>query len=312
MVNRVDRREFLKRAGIVVAGSMLAGGELAGASEGHEPSDSTLGVLVDTTLCIGCRKCELACERKNSLTRKPDKFFEDTSVLNRKRPLSIESYTIVNKYRYQNAPKPTFIKTQCMHCNYPACVSACIVGALTKDKKTGAVLYDYDKCIGCRYCMVACPHQVPKYEFSEPLKPRVMKCNFCGDLLARGGTPACVDACPVSCLVFGKRNTLVKLGHKWIDKNPRRYANHIYGEHEVGGSSWMYLAGGSFETLGLSPVGDKAPPELSEKLQHSVFKHWIPPVSLYLILGGAMWLFKRKDEAAASDGGDQHSGENKD
>lgn len=298
----MDRRDFLKMAGLAIAGSLAAGAELANASEGRKLPDDTLGVLVDTTLCIGCRKCELACDRKNKLTGKPDKFFEDTSVLDNKRQLSPTSYTIVNKYPHvENPQKPYFIKTQCMHCDFPSCVSACIVGALRK-APTGAVTYDYDKCIGCRYCMVACPFQVPTYEFSEPLKPRVMKCNFCFDQIRKGnGMPACVEACPVNCLVFGRKKELIEIAHATIKSDPWRYTNQVYGEHEAGGTSWMYLAGTSFENLGLPVIGEKAPPELSEHLQHSVFKHWIPPVSLYAILGGAMWLFKRRDENGGDD-----------
>ena len=297
-----DRRMFIKTAGFALAGGVLASAGTAEASEADPAAEDALGVLVDTTLCIGCRKCELACDRKNRLTSRPESFFEDTSALNSKRTLSTTSYTIVNKYREEWAAKPTFIKTQCMHCNKPSCVSACIVGALKK-APSGAVTYDYGKCIGCRYCMVACPFQVPTYEFEENLHPRVMKCNFCFDLIAESkGAPACVDACPVSCLVFGRRSKLLKFGHKWIDANPGRYVDHIYGEKEVGGTSWMYLAGMDFHDLGLPRLGEKAPPVLSEEIQHSVFKHWIPPVSLYAILSGAMWLFRRREELAAGPG----------
>lgn len=299
----MDRRDFLKKTGLAIAGGTLALSETAEASGHHRKTPhNPFGVLVDTTLCVGCRKCELACDRKNHLTKKPDKFFENTNVFNSKRPLTPESYTIVNRFpNPTNVLKPVYVKTQCMHCNDPACVSACIVGALRKQPR-GPVTYDYDKCIGCRYCMVACPFSVPTYQYSEPLKPHVMKCSFCFDRLSKtGGTPACVDACPVSCLVFGRRKELLKMGRRWIEKSPNRYLNHIYGEHEAGGTSWMYAAGIPFETLGLPKIGGDAPPALSEGIQHSVFKHWIPPASLYMLLGGAMWLFRRKEENEAAE-----------
>lgn len=307
------RREFLKQSGLFVAGTLLTSEiidpTIAQASEHHKLDPNTLGVVVDTTICIGCRKCELACDRKNKLTNLPEKSFDDTPVLKNHRDLCPTSNTIVNKYpNPKNHEKPFFVKTQCNHCNRPSCVSACIVGALRK-QPSGAVTYDYDKCIGCRYCMVACPYQVPKYEFTEPLRPRVMKCNFCQDRISTpGGTPACVDACPVSAMTFGWRNEIIAFARARIAKDPRRYIPRIYGLKDTGGASWMYLAGVPFPSLDFPTLGDTAPPDLSEGIQHSVFKHWIPPVSLYALLAASMWLFRRRDENAEATKSYAHGG----
>ena len=129
-----------------------------------------------------------------------------------------------------------------MHCNQPACVSACIVGALKKNR-IGSVDYDAWKCIGCRYCMVACPFQIPAYEYNEALKPRVMKCTFCVDRLEEGKQAGVrVGICPNEALTFGTREQLIDLAKERIKANPELYFDHVYGEKEVGGTSWMYLA----------------------------------------------------------------------
>jgi Fe-S-cluster-containing dehydrogenase component len=146
---------------------------------------------VDLTRCIGCRKCEQACAEVNGLPQ-PERSFEDLTVLDAKRRPDERSYTVVNRYVSGKIDErdqlvPTFVKLQCMHCQDPACASACIVGALTK-KENGAVHYDVTKCIGCRYCMVACPFEIPAYEYHDPITPRVMKCTFCYERVQRGQT----------------------------------------------------------------------------------------------------------------------------
>ena len=151
---------------------------------------NTFGCLVDTTLCVGCRKCEQACNERNHLP-KPRESFDEMTVLENERRMDETTYTVVNKYYPKHIgaltwrTRPSFVKFQCMHCNDPACVSACIVGALTK-QANGAVIYDASKCIGCRYCMVACPFQIPAYEYHNALTPQVRKCNFCFEEIEEG------------------------------------------------------------------------------------------------------------------------------
>jgi len=297
----MNRREFLKNTGLIVAGGLLARGEAAHASgHGARIDPNALGVLVDTTLCVGCRQCELACDRWNKLTNppKPDAEFDDPSVFGSHRRYKPDQFTVVNKYDNPETPgRPVFVKTQCMHCVHPSCVSACIVGALTK-RPNGPVHYEYWKCIGCRYCMMACPFQVPSNEFDNAFTPRIRKCTFCFDRLETGGAPACVEACPMGVMTFGRRAELIEVARERMNRRPGRYIEHIYGEHEIEGTSWMYLAGMPFERLGFPKLEQTAPATVSETIMHSAFKYWIPPISMYLIIGACMWLFGRKAKGA--------------
>jgi formate dehydrogenase beta subunit len=299
----LNRRKFLQI--LVAAGASITLGERkARARESKAPADP-YGCLVDLTRCIGCRKCEQACNEVNQLPE-PERPFEDLTLLDLKRRPDAKTYTIVNRYysgkideREQLAP--TFVKIQCMHCQDPACVSACIVGALTK-KENGAVHYDVSKCIGCRYCMVACPFEIPAYEYNNPITPKVMKCTFCFDRISKqGGKPGCATICPVEAITFGKRSTLLDVAKKRISENPASYVNHVYGEHEVGGTSWMYISGVSFEKLGFNALPSEPMPKLSENVQHALFSYLWSPIALYGILGGIMWAFKTDAEEKGED-----------
>jgi Fe-S-cluster-containing dehydrogenase component len=138
-------------------------------------------------------------------------------------------------------------KKQCMHCQEPACASACFVKALEKTD-LGPVVYHEDRCVGCRYCMVACPFNMTKFEWDESV-PAIRKCLFCYGRQVAGKQPACVEACPAGALHFGKRAELLEVARSRIYKNPDQYVHHIYGEHEVGGTSWLYLSKVPFEKL---------------------------------------------------------------
>jgi len=293
----MDRREFLKKSGLLIAGGgLLAGSETAAASEGKELPPETLGVLVDTTLCIGCRQCEKACHDVNDLKAPEDYFVSSEKSFDTKRKLDTEAFTVVNRYdNVLNPSKPVFCKKQCMHCNEPACQSACIVGALKK-VKNGPVEYTEWKCIGCRYCMMACPFTVPTFEFNKPIQPRVRKCTFCQPRLDKGLAPACVAACPQGVMTLGRREELAEVAKERILRNPGRYQDKIYGLHEGGGTSWMYMASVPFEHLQFPPIGEESPTAMSETLMHSVFKKMIPPLSIVTVLGASMWIFTRKSE----------------
>ncbi len=295
----MDRRRFLEACAAAVAGAGYS--SVTEAGEAHEePTDEQVGVLVDTTLCIGCRQCEEACNRRNKLPR-PEKPFRDQSVLRERRRVNDRAFTVINEHL--GAPSPaqatkssTFVKSQCMHCLDPACVSACIVGALTK-ARDGAVVYNPDICIGCRYCMVACPFQIPAYEYSKALTPRVRKCEFCTDReLGTGANPACAAACPTEALVFGKRAQLLELARTRISVEPGRYLQRIYGEHEVGGTAWLYLVGRDWRELDLLELPHSAPARLTEAIQHTIFKYGAIPFVIYGALGALMLRERRKAE----------------
>jgi len=303
---KLSRRGFFKVMGATGA-TVTAGSEPLNARSLKAPAEA-FGCLVDLTRCIGCRKCEQACSEVNNLPP-PERSFDDPTVLNKLRRPDEKTYTVVNRYFPGTYDKqgeliPTFVKIQCMHCQDPACASACIVGALSK-KEDGSVYYDASKCIGCRYCMVACPFEIPAYEYHNPITPRVMKCTFCHDRISRtGGLPGCAAICPVEAITFGKRATLLDLAHKRIKANPSKYISRVYGEKEVGGTSWMYISGVPFEKLGFIDLPDTPTPALAEKIQHSLFSYLWSPIALFTVLSGIMWVSRgNQDRTEIEKGG---------
>jgi formate dehydrogenase iron-sulfur subunit len=278
----LSRRKFLGVTALSSA-TLLAGNTHA--NEDKINCDESYGVLVDTVVCIGCRKCEWACNQEHGLSDKDLASFEDKSVFKEHRRPDKNAYTVVNEYHDPaNPSKPYTLKVQCMHCNEPACVSACIVGAFEKTA-SGPVVYDAWKCIGCRYCIIACPFQIPAYEYDNPLDPQVRKCTFCNERLDRGELPACASICPNEALTFGPRRELIDLAHSRFRANPGRYYEQVYGEHEVGGTSWMYLTAVDTKLTELPTLTDEPTPPLTETIQHGIFKSFVPPVALYALLG---------------------------
>ncbi len=303
---KLNRREFFRVASVAAAAPLLEGAhaEAGGGSRGE-----SYGCLVDLTRCIGCRKCEQACNAVQRLPA-PARSFDDLLVLDKMRRMDSKTYTVVNRVHTgvmdeHGRPAPTFIKIQCMHCLNPACVSACPVGALTR-KDNGAVHYNASRCIGCRYCMVSCPFQVPCYEYEDPLTPRVRKCTFCfEERLAVGKVPGCVGVCPVEALTFGPRVQLLETARKRIREDPGRYIPHIYGEKEVGGTSWMYLSGVSFDRLGFQKLPDRPMPKLPETIQHGLYSYLWAPIVLFGVLGGVMKLTERKAPGGKPEEGEE-------
>ena len=261
----ISRRSFLGWLGAAGAGGAMAAGPARAAGNGQFAGyPESLGVLFDVTRCIGCRKCEEACNKVNELPA-PAKPFGDLAVMQTRRRTDAKSYTVVN--RYENVPGakgPLYRKLQCNHCLEPACASACFVRAFTKDPN-GAVTYDESVCVGCRYCMIACPFEIPTYEYDRALEPRIMKCTFCQPRLAKGLLPGCVEICPVEALTFGRRRDLIRIAHERFAQFPGRYIDAIYGEKEMGGTAWMTISGVPFRELGLrEDLGVTPAPELTK------------------------------------------------
>lgn len=242
----LTRREFLSSsvalAGLACADAWGFGGkERSGAEDG-------VGVLVDLTRCIGCRACVRACNDRNQL---PQPEVPVTSVgESRTEELRFDRWTVVTARGPLQATLP--VKQQCMHCLHPACVSVCPVAAL-QQLPSGAVVYRQERCIGCRYCLFACPFGIPKFEWSAALAPVVGKCQLCSQFSVNAD-PACAAACPTGALKFSKRKTLLFEAKARIHARPERYVDHVYGEREAGGTSWLYLSGQPFQALGF-PVG---------------------------------------------------------
>ena len=291
-----SRRDFLKSTALIGAGITGLSTSTAKAGPKNILSEDRMGVLVDTTVCVGCRNCEWACKKAHDLPAGKLESYENRKILETKRRPDETALTVVNEYSPgKNSDLPLDVKVQCMHCDHPACVSACIVGAFSKHEN-GSVTWDTSKCIGCRYCMAACPWQVPAFQYDKALNPLIMKCDFCFERTKEGKLPACVEICPVEALTYGPRTELVRVARERIKRDPDRYIDHILGEYEVGGTSWMYLAGKNFAEIGFPKLGQNPAPGVSESIQHGIFAYFVPPVSLYALLGGIMWITKRRKE----------------
>jgi formate dehydrogenase iron-sulfur subunit len=292
-----NRRDFLKTfaaIGTTAATLTAVTPKVAKASSGGELFVDRRGVLVDTTVCIGCGKCEWACKTAHNMEAGNIEDYNKQLTDGSQRRPSEDALTVVNQIDATNDNSDK-IKLQCMHCDHPACVSACIVGAITK-QKNGAVTWDTDVCIGCRYCMVACPFQIPAFEYLKALDPKIVKCDFCYDRTKEGKLPGCVEICPVGALTYGTREELLIEAKRRIEKNPEKYHDHVFGEHEVGGTSWLYLASNTLVETVFPKLGTNPAPGVSESIQHGLFAYFVPPVAIYALLGGVMWLSKDREK----------------
>jgi Fe-S-cluster-containing dehydrogenase component len=276
----VTRRTVLKGLAAAAATS-VAGVPKAIARERKKPPADAVGMLYDATRCIGCKACMAKCKEANRLPAEPGPIpgaLYDAPV-----DLSGSTKSVIKLYR--EGDKISYMKAQCMHCVDPACASVCMISAFNKDKQ-GIVSYDPGKCVGCRYCQVACPFNVPRYEWNTPF-PKIVKCEMCRHLLAEGKLPACVEACPREAVIFGRLEELKADARKRLSDDPGRYYPKVYGETDGGGTQVLYLsaAGIPFGKLGLPDLGDQPVPELSESLQHAVYQGFIAPAVLYGALG---------------------------
>ena len=270
---KMNRRDFLKNTtaigGSLLLGSLVANPTKVFAAPKLADRPDGFAMLSDSTRCVGCRRCEAACNKANNLAA-PNISFEDPSVFEEKRRTEEQVYTVVNRYENPKWEKPIFRKMQCMHCAEPACASACLVGALKKTPE-GAVIWDENLCLGCRYCMTACPFHIPTFEYFDAGSPAIQKCTLCYHRISKGIIPGCAEACPVEAITFGKRSELIKIARDRIRNEPDGYIDHIYGEHEVGGTDWLYVSGVPFENLGLpADVGTTPYPDLTKEFLSAV------------------------------------------
>jgi formate dehydrogenase iron-sulfur subunit len=235
-------------------------------------SVKTKALLIDITKCVGCKACEGACREGHG------------QPLEQPAKLSATSFTFVEEH-----PKEKYVRRMCQHCQEPACASACLVGAISKSP-LGPVVYDEKKCVGCRYCMVACPYQVPKYEWNK-LAPFMKKCNMCYERVSQGQPTRCAEACPTGATQFGDRDELLREARKRMLENSS-YVQHLYGETELGGASVMYLTDVPFEQLGfVTPPNEQPMPKLSEAALGDT-----PTVVLVggSLLAGLYWITQRR------------------
>ncbi len=256
----IDRRNFFRVIG--VTGASLAIGKRLGATPKNENNIEFSGILYDSTKCAGCQTCETSCAEANGL---PAPVGTPKAGIVRK---TDETHrTVVNAFNTSKGE--AFLKKQCMHCNEPACTAACLTQAMYKTKE-GAVIWRGEKCMGCRYCMVSCPFDIPKFEYHSA-NPKIEKCNMCYGRLQEGKIPACVENCPAEALTFGKRRDLIREARKRINNNPEQYYDYIYGENEAGGTEFLYITGVPGSELGLNTsLQTKAYPELSKGFLYAV------------------------------------------
>ena len=285
---KLTRREFIQACGasavLLGVGATMAPPSLdMGARNVPQPPRKSNGVLIDTTKCVGCQRCQAACQANKNLPA-------DTKT----RVLCSTAPSVVQMKNVSTDPaKPKLlpVKRQCMNCLNPACVSACTVGALQK-RPDGPVVYDSDRCIGCRYCMYACPFGVPTFEWEKQFS-LIVKCDGCATRIDQGKPPACVEACPAAALTFGNRTELLTIANQRIYSGRGSYVEHIYGENEVGGTSMLYLAGVPFEQLGFPTLPNEAPAEINATIMHST-----PTIAAGMImaLSGIYTLIKKRDQ----------------
>ena len=328
---QLNRRAFLRFAavdgavGAAAGGTALAAAETASAQglqrDPRPMPEEAVGLLYDSTLCIGCRACQAACKQANGMPVDIPEVYEewnaggkwDTAV-----DLSGDTLTVIQVYQHGTmAVKDraedgyAFVKHQCMHCTDASCISVCPVSAMTKDPVTGVVSHHPDRCIGCRYCVLACPFGVPRYEFDDPFG-EIQKCQLCTNVPDQD-IPACADVCPTGATLYGRTEDLQqeaerRLGmtageHHWFprgalgdDRAPHEapaahYLNDVYGEEILGGTQCRMLSGVPFESLGLpEDVPDYSYASITEGIQHTLYKYFIAPA--VLLAGLAYFAYK--------------------
>lgn len=327
-----SRRDFLK--------GVLAGSAAVTAAVVSQPACARdtlsrpaegLGLLYDATLCIGCKACVAACKEANN---NPPEFSTADHLWDT--PLDTSGYTFNLIKMYRNGTMETkdaevngfaFMKTSCMHCADPSCVSACPVSAMTKDPVTGIVAYDASACVGCRYCVVACPFGIPKYQYDSP-NGKIGKCELCRHRYQDGHYSACAEVCPTGATLYGKTTDLLAEAKRRIALKPGsltryprgkiggpdqsyeaavgNYLPHVYGETEYGGTQVLKLSAVTFEKVGMPDLPPKSSAATSETIQHTLYGGLVMPL---VVLGALSFIAKKNvrdaDPSAASASGEK-------
>jgi formate dehydrogenase iron-sulfur subunit len=247
-------------------------------------------ILTDTTKCVGCEKCVEACKEVNGLGEDIPFGWRLGDGLN-----STRWTTIMRK------PGGVFVRKQCRHCLEPACASACPVKALFHTDE-GPVLYSPTKCMGCRYCMMACPFGVPRYEWESPV-PHVVKCTMCAERQEQGKQPGCTEACPTEATIFGDRDELLEEAHHRIQAEPGRYVNKVWGRKEVGGTCVLYVSDIDLDFLHVGrDVGERPMPARTNLAMNAVPFVF---VGMGALMGGLYWVIERRNQAAGQQAKDE-------
>jgi len=272
----MDRRTLFKIMAAGCAG--LATVRKAEAMVAHSTSDQ-FGLLYDATRCVGCKACVTACSDANGLTPDPGAL----GLYQAPESLNAHTKNIIKLYRAADGHEWSYMKQQCMHCLDPACVVACPLSALSKGD-FGIVSWNGTSCLGCRCCQIACPFNVPKFEWSK-VNPKVVKCELCRERLDLGQEPACTAVCPRQAVIFGDRNSLLADAHARIANHPGLYyQDRVYGEHDGGGTQSLYLSHVAFSKLGLPELGEHSVASGVREVQENIYHHGLAPLAVYSVL----------------------------
>jgi Fe-S-cluster-containing dehydrogenase component len=313
----MDRRGFFKAAGAAAASAAVACP--AQARGNKQLSPDAVGLLFDSTLCVGCKACVAACKQANDM---PPEVHTEDALWDTPLDISGRTLNVIKVYKHGSFDRKdqvengfAFSKKSCLHCVDASCVSACPVSAMKKDPVTGLVSYNVDACIGCRYCVAACPFGVPRFTYDSPT-PKISKCQLCQHRWPQGKYAACAEVCPTGATLFGKvsdikaeiaRRRALEPGTPTTFPRGRlggpdqsypgvasKYVDHVYGEREVGGTQMLMLSGVPFELLGYPTLPDTSFASKSETLQHTLYGGLIAPIAF---LGGLTWIAKRNVKA---------------
>jgi len=286
----ISRRSALKVLGTAGAAAAVAAPGEADARVFRQASADDLGLLVDAVRCVGCRACVGRCREANG--KPPD--LKTINGVTYDAPVDLNAQTLTVIKRWTAERDTGFVKAQCMHCVHPACASVCMMKALHKGEH-GVVEYDVTKCVGCRYCQVACPFNVPKFEWAS-VTPRIQKCELCRHRYGEGKGPACAEVCPRDAVTFGKRGALLAEAKRRIAERPSAYLPKVYGEADGGGTNVLYLSPVAFETLGLPALGTDPAPALSETIQGGIYQGFAAPIVLLGALSFVTWKNSRSPQ----------------
>ena len=281
----INRRTFFKTIGIT--GMTVIGFNSTGAPKSADDETEFHGILYDSNICIGCRACEKACAKTHDLPVPEDEL--QTGVL---RKTSETQRCVINSY--ETSAGEVYVRNQCMHCNEPACAAACLTQAMYKTKE-GPVIWREDKCMGCRYCMISCPFDVPKFEYNST-NPKIQKCDMCYDRIVQGEIPVCVETCG-DAIFFGTRREILAEARKRIAEWPEMYIDQIYGETVAGGTGNLYLSPVNYQELGFDKnIQNSSFPALTKSFLYSVPSVFVLVPSLLLGIHEATKSNKLKNE----------------